>query len=114
MSAISRAEAHLPLKPVVFQILLALARGPLHGYAVLQAVREASGGQIALETGPLYRHLSKLLDSGLVGEAEDDSDDPRRGRTYRLSDLGRAVVRAETARLKAVVRLADAVAETRR
>ena len=96
-------EAFLPLKPVVFEILLSLATNPRHGYGVLQRVRERSGGRIRLETGPLYRHLKRLLDDGLVVEAEGDEDGDERRRYYALTGLGRAVVHAEGRRLAALV-----------
>ncbi len=99
-AASASIETHLPLKPAVFQILLALADRERHGYSVLLAVRESSGGRIRLETGPLYRHLKKLLDCGLVREFREESpQDPRRGCRYALTDLGRQVLRAESARL---------------
>ena len=56
-----------PLKPAVFYILLALAERDSHGYAVMQAVRERSAGQVPLGTGSFYRHLAQLIDDGLVG-----------------------------------------------
>ena len=98
-------ERQLPLKPVVFHVLLALGEGELHGYGVIQAVRERSEGRIHLQTGPFYRHLRRLMDDGLVVEAKSrpDNDDPRRGAYYELTDLGRAVVAAETSRLAALV-----------
>jgi DNA-binding PadR family transcriptional regulator len=101
----SSVEAHLPLKPVVLQILLALAEQDLHGYGVIQAVRERSEGRIHLETGPFYRHLRKLMDGGLVREspARPDEDDPRRGSYYRLTGFGREVVGAEVQRLATLV-----------
>lgn len=100
-----RVRAHLPVKPVVFHILLALGPGPSHGYGVIQAVRERSEGRIRLETGPFYRHLRKLLDGGLVEETDErpEDDDPRRGAYYRLTDLGREVVGAEGRRLAGLV-----------
>lgn len=98
-------ESFLPLKPVVFHILLALAEGSSHGYGVILAVRERSEGRIPLETGAFYRHLRKLLDVGLVEESGDrpEEDDPRRGAYYRLTALGRAVLTAEGIRLKGLV-----------
>jgi hypothetical protein len=51
-------DEHLPLKPLIFHILLALAEEERHGYAIMREVRERSGGHIRLETGPLYRHLT--------------------------------------------------------
>ena len=94
-------ESLPPLKPVVFHILLALANRELHGYGVIQAVREQSGGRIKLETGPFYRHLRKLISDGLVVESDDrpDDDDPRRGSYYRMTKRGREVVEAEGRRL---------------
>ena len=100
------AAQHLPLKPVVLEILLALAAGPLHGYAILRSVRDRTGGVPRLETGPLYRHLARLLDGGLVEETaapkEPDTYDERR-RYYRLTELGREVLRLEGERLLGLV-----------
>jgi DNA-binding PadR family transcriptional regulator len=103
-----RSESHpaverfLPLTPVVFEILLALASGDQHGYAVMQEVERRSGGAVALHAGTLYRALSRLLDDGLIDELDErpaaDVDDERR-RYYRLTSLGRSVARAEAARL---------------
>lgn len=110
------AERHLPLKPVVFHILLALAEQDLHGYGVIQAVRQRSEGRIALQTGPFYRHLKKLIDAGLVCESSDrpEDDDPRRGAYYRLTSFGEEVVRAEAARLATLVTATEALGLTDR
>jgi DNA-binding PadR family transcriptional regulator len=99
-----------PLKPAVFHILLALADGPLHGYAAMQAVRERSGGSVRLSTGSFYRHLSKLLDDGLVGEAPGPADDdPRRGAYYRVTPSGRQVLARARDRLAELVAALDAL-----
>ena len=104
-------EGHLPLKPVVFHVLLALVEGELHGYGVIQAVRERSEGRIQLQTGPFYRHLKKLMDAGLVEEssAPPEQVDPRRGSHYRLSPLGRQVVAAEANRLAVLVSVSQSL-----
>ena len=103
-----QAEQPRPLKPAVFQILLALAEEESHGYAIMSAVRERSGGAIRLETGPLYRHLKRMLDDGLVEESDrrpsPEEDDERR-RYYRLTTQGRVVLTAEGDRLAGLVRL---------
>lgn len=95
----------LPLKPAVVLILVSLAEGEKHGYAVMKSIRERSEGRIKLETGPLYRHLSRLIEDGLVEETEREAeaDDPRRRCYYRLSRLGRRVLAAEARALADVV-----------
>jgi DNA-binding PadR family transcriptional regulator len=88
---ISKADSSDPLKPAVFHILLALADHESHGYAIMQTVREQSAGRVPLQTGSFYRHLSKLIDQGLVTEAPTHrpAEDPRRGTHYRLTPRGR-------------------------
>lgn len=107
-----RVTRFLPLKPPLFEILLTLGEGRLHGYGIIRALRERSTGARRIETGPLYRHLKRLLDDGLIEELDQPPsgtpDDQRRTAYYALSALGRAVVRAEGARLAELVR------ETRR
>lgn len=108
---------HVPLKPDVFQILLALESDEMHGYAMLKEIEAATHGQMRLAPSPFYRKLKRLAEDGLVGEAEErpapELDDQRR-RYYRLTDLGREVLAAEAARLvelagrDRVVRLARA------
>ena len=104
----ARVEAILPLKSPVFEILLALAEGPLHGYGIIRALREPGGPEIHLETGPLYRHLKRLLERGLIDESDQPPpgtrDDQRRKAYYTLTPLGEGVVRAEAARLRGLVR----------
>ena len=100
-------ERFLPVKPVVLQILLALAEGDSHGYGLISVLEQRSGGRIRLDTGPLYRHLKRLIDDRLVETVKPDprADDPRRGASYRLTPLGRRVVEAESRRLDQVVSL---------
>jgi DNA-binding PadR family transcriptional regulator len=100
-----------PLKPAVFHILLALADRESHGYAIMQAVRDQSGGHVPLRTGSFYRHLSKLIRDGLVVESADrpKHDDPRRGAYYRLTARGQAALVQERARLAKLVAALDAL-----
>ena len=93
------------LKPAAFHILLALAERDLHGYAVMQAVRQQSGGRVPLQTGSFYRHLGLLIDEGFVLEAPGPKtdDDPRRGTYYRLTARGRQVLAAEQARMSGLL-----------
>ena len=93
-----------PLKPAVFQILLAIAGRAGHGYAIMQAVTEQSGGQVTLRTGSFYRHLTKLLDDGLVEAVQRPAGaDARRGDYYRLTPLGQRVLAQERERLTALM-----------
>jgi DNA-binding PadR family transcriptional regulator len=101
-------DAHLPLTPATFHILLSLSGGERHGYAIMTEVAERTGGRVKLGPGTLYTALKRLVDSGIVlevGERPSRDDDERR-RYYRLSPLGRAVARAEARRLDEMVRLA--------
>jgi DNA-binding PadR family transcriptional regulator len=104
----AEAAGFVPLKPIVFEILLALGEGCLHGYGIIQTLRERSGGARRVETGPLYRHLKRLLDLGLIEEVDapagDEPDDQRRTAYYALTGLGRAVLREEGTRLAELVR----------
>ena len=105
-----------PLKPAVFHVLLALAEGAIHGYGAMQAVREQSRGRVAIGTASFYRHLTRLIDDGLVAEAAERpaDDDPRRGAYYRLTPRGRRVLAAERSRLAALVAAIDALTSARR
>jgi DNA-binding PadR family transcriptional regulator len=107
--AADRVERFLPLTPVVFEILIALAAGDQHGYSVMQEVERRTDGRIALHPGTLYRALGRLLDLGLIEELDErpDEDDERR-RYYRLRPLGHAVARAEAERLASQVSAARA------
>ena len=98
-----------PVKPAVFHILLALAPRDNYGYALMQAVREASDGHVLLSPGSFYRHLAKLMDDGLVVEAAPRraGDDPRRGTYYRLTARGHSVLADERKRLAALVAAID-------
>jgi DNA-binding PadR family transcriptional regulator len=106
----SKTDISAPIKPAVFHILLALADGPVHGYAAMQAVRERSAGSVRLSTGSFYRHLAKLLDDGLVEEAAGPADDdPRRGAYYRVTATGRHALARERDRLAGLVAAFDAL-----
>jgi DNA-binding PadR family transcriptional regulator len=89
-----------------FHILLALADGERHGYAITREVAEETDGEVKLGPGTLYRMLKQLLDDEWIVEIDRaDADDPRR-RYYKLTPRGRRVAQAEAVRLANVVRLA--------
>jgi len=95
----------LPLTPLAFQVLLALAENPRHGYGIIQEVDARTDGLIRLRTGTLYTLLQRLLDEGLLAPegAADRSDPSRRRRHYRLTAFGRRVLAAEAKRLETLV-----------
>jgi DNA-binding PadR family transcriptional regulator len=98
-----RPESFVPLTPVAFEILLALADGERHGYSILQEVEHRSGGTVSLHAGTLYRALARLLETELIEElteAPDPKNDDDRRRYYRLTTRGIAVAKSEVARLE--------------
>ncbi len=103
-------EQRLPLTPAVFHILLALAEGERHGYAIMREVADQSGGQMRLGPGTLYGSIRRMLEEGYIGESEarpDPALDDERRRYYRLAPYGRRVAEAEAARLQALTRTAE-------
>ncbi len=99
-------SAHLPLKPLDLEILLALADGDLHGYGLVQAVDVHTGGLITLDPGNLYRVIKRLLETGLVSEAGQNAASDiggERRRYYALTALGGQVLSAELDRLRRLV-----------
>jgi DNA-binding PadR family transcriptional regulator len=102
-------ESFLPLTPAVFHILLTLADGEAHGYAVMRDVTRRSGGTVKLGPGTLYGAISRLLEDGLIVESEvrpDPEMDDTRRRYYRLTKLGGRVLATETERLSDLVKAA--------
>ncbi len=95
-----------PLKPQYFQILLALSRGDLHGYAIQRAVLDQTEGQMRLWPATLYRSIGKLEEAALirsVGAPEDQSDDQRR-QYYALTEDGRHRLEEEAEKMARWVR----------
>lgn len=99
----------LPLPPAAFHILMALADGDRHGYAIIQDVATRTGGELRLSAGTLYRSIQRMLEQGLIVETrerpEPEEDDERR-RYYRITSFGEAAARAEARRLAQLVKLA--------
>ena len=95
-----------PLTPVEFHVLLSLSAGGLHGYAILQDVARRTRGQVTLRTGTLYTVIKRMLDGRWIEETDGPGDDERR-RYYRLTPLGREVMRNEARRMQELVTLAQ-------
>lgn len=101
--------AFLPVKPLIFHILLALREGERHGYGIVKALEQRPGAELRIEPGNLYRALRTMLVQGLIEESHrrpDPALDDERRRYFRLTDLGLAVAKAEAARLERLVVLA--------
>jgi DNA-binding PadR family transcriptional regulator len=88
------------LTPMEFEILLSLAGGDLHGYAIIQDIGERSGGTLTARPGTLYRAISRLLDAGLIQEVAGAHGDDERRRYYSMTRAGRQVAAVETQRLE--------------
>lgn len=107
----AEVNALLPLPPATFHILIALAEGERHGYAIIQEIAARTDGEVKLSAGTLYRSVQRMLEQGLLQESRrrpaPEEDDERR-RYYLLTEFGTAVARAETRRLTQMVKLARA------
>ena len=97
-----------PLTPAVMHILLSLAGGQRHGYAILKDVQQQTSHRIRLGPGTLYGTLQRLMESGWVEETDGPGDTDERRRYYRLSSSGRDALKAEVDRLDALLRGAKA------
>jgi DNA-binding PadR family transcriptional regulator len=102
-------EDLLPLTPAVFHVLLALADGELHGYAIMQEVSEHTEGRIKMGPGTLYGTIKRLIEAGLIEESDERPDtrlDDERRRYYRLTAVGQRVIKAEAQRYADMVAVA--------
>lgn len=105
-----RAEALLPLTPLSHAILIALADGDLHGYAIVQEVQRQSEGLLDPGTGTLYAALQRMAADGLIADSArlPRPDEDQRRKYYTLTRLGREVAIAEAARLQRLLGIAGA------
>ena len=95
-------------------ILLTLADGARHGYAIMREVEERTGGEVTLWPATLYGAIKRMTAAGLVEAAPGDAaatasstdTSSTRRRSYRITHLGRRVLGEETARLSQIVDLA--------
>ncbi|HEY3380703.1 MAG TPA: PadR family transcriptional regulator [Vicinamibacterales bacterium] len=104
-------ETLLPLTPAMFHVLIALADGEMHGYAVIKDISRRTDGRLRLSAGTLYALIRRFVAEGVVEESDirpaPSLDDERR-RYYRLTDFGRDVARAEADRLEQLIGMARA------
>jgi DNA-binding PadR family transcriptional regulator len=88
----------LPLTVPVYQILLALLDGPLHGSALLKDIDTRTHGEVRLTASTLYGAIARMLEANLIDETDTPTDSRRR--SYRISRTGRALVQREAERLQ--------------
>ena len=93
----------LPLPHLNYFVLLALADGDAHGWAVIKRIREMSVGRTNPSSGSLYLAMVRMEDAGLIAEAKAPAGADARRRYYRLTPFGRRVLSAESARLAELV-----------
>ena len=101
----------LPLPAAHLHILVALADGEKHGYAVMREVEQMTDGEVTMGPGTLYGAIKRMLSAGLVEETDERPDpefDDERRRYYRTSGFGERVLSAETDRLERLLRIAQA------
>jgi len=109
MSEPKNPEAGPPLSAQVFQILLSLLDGDLHGYALIQDIRRRTDDEIVLTASTLYSAVKRMLGAGWIEEVEPEqlpADHDERRRYYRMTALGRAAARAEAQRLERLTNMA--------
>ena len=96
----------LPLSPAMFHVLVALADGDTHGYAIMKEVEHLTSGAVRLSTGTLYGIIKRLLADGLIRETAVRTGRGGERRSYALTPFGRDVARAEAARLEQTIAIA--------
>lgn len=105
----SELDAVLPLTATVFHVLVALAEGPRHGYAIAREVEDLTDGRIVMGPGTLYGSLSRMQQSGLIAETENPGEEglhAERRRYYRMTPLGARALGVESHRLLRAASLA--------
>ncbi len=90
-----------PLTEAVYYILLSVVQ-PMHGYGIIQNVKEKSGGRLILAAGTLYGAINSLLSKGWINTINED--EASRKKDYIITESGMAVLKAELDRLEELVK----------
>jgi DNA-binding PadR family transcriptional regulator len=97
------------MTPAVVHVLLALAGGERHGYAILKDVQRQVGSSLRFGPGTIYGTLQRLMEAGWVEEvAPPGGDVDQRRRYYRMTQAGREALELEVDRLGALLDAARA------
>ena len=107
-----RADAQALKGHLDMLLLAALAGGPLHGYAIKEALREASSGRFDLPTGTIYPALHRLEADGLI-KGSWSVVDGRRRRSYQLTVDGRRRLSGDQANWRAFTAAVTSLLERR-
>lgn len=99
---------NIALTEAVYYILLSL-HTPLHGYGIMQNVEALSHGRLRLAAGTLYGALNTMLEKQWIRALP--GEDNSRKKEYVVTQLGKAVVKNELARLKELVANGDKILE---
>ncbi len=99
------SDDEIPLTPLTMALLLALAGGDSHGYALMQEVERQTDGRLKPGTGSLYAALQRLMDDGMIEESPDrpGPGEDRRRKYFRITAAGWAMARREAERMLQVV-----------
>ncbi|MCM3783734.1 PadR family transcriptional regulator [Neobacillus mesonae] len=101
-----------PLSESTYLVLLALYNGPLHGYAIIKAIENASQGAYVIAPGTLYGVLKNIEKQGLIETTEAEKD-PRKKKTYGITDPGKKALDSEYNRYRNMIKLTDTILQDR-
>ncbi len=105
MSEPTDPQNNLPMTETTFFILLSLAPGPSHGYAIMKDVQQLSQARVVLSTGTLYGALKRLLELGWIERTGDpaEGENGRERKSYRLTQFGQVALDGEIERLNGLL-----------
>ena len=96
------------ITPAQFHILLTLAEGERHGYAIMKTIQQRTGGAVELGPGTLYRSIKQLVSNGLIAEVDSQQNGAKQRRSYQLTPIGKTRAKLEAQRLQGLVEWAEA------
>lgn len=101
------------LREPTFLVLTALAAAPQHGYGLMQAINNATDGEVTLRPGTLYTALDRLTAEGLIAVTGQEIVDGRPRRYYDLTEAGSATLAEAATKLEARAKQARAALASR-
>ena len=107
-------ESSLELLPGTLYLLIlrTLRGGPLHGYAIVKRIKEASRDGLQVEDGSLYPALNRMLVKGWIEAEWGVSQNNRKARFYTLTTEGRRQLEKEAGEFDRLVRAIQLVMRT--